>query len=294
VGKVSLKKYNRILGDLFTELLTAVFQSNYLQLPYLIQFKLFQGLCAISVVGQCTVKAMPNSAILIWIAAYALISFIHSWAWMLQLNPSFTWIRTMIWVHRGGKVTTFLIIGHYFQLPDFHFVLLNSWCHEGLEDFGALGPLCVCHVQVSLMVFNRITGHRSVVLHSASKCPRSPSYFHQYSRFFFFSALIPASHENCRENGAKYLVAIGGWNEGSEKYSAMACNDESRATFVKSVAAFSRNLQLDGFDLDWEFPGQRGGSYNDKYCFSSLIKDLRENLPEVGTSLILASCIKIY
>ena len=47
------------------------------------------------------------------------------------------------------------------------------------------------------------------------------------------------------------LISIGGWNEGSNKYSAMVSNAGSRATFVASVVEFLKKYELDGLDLDW-------------------------------------------
>ena len=62
---------------------------------------------------------------------------------------------------------------------------------------------------------------------------------------------------NVLRNYNKHLVtmiSIGGWNEGSNKYSAMASNPASRSTFVKSVIAFLIEHELDGLDIDWEYP----------------------------------------
>jgi chitinase len=50
-------------------------------------------------------------------------------------------------------------------------------------------------------------------------------------------------------------VAIGGWNEGSTKYSAMAKDSEKRQKFVDSVVQFLQKHNFDGLDLDWEYPG---------------------------------------
>lgn len=49
----------------------------------------------------------------------------------------------------------------------------------------------------------------------------------------------------------KTLVAIGGWNEGSVKYSNMAANPQARKTFVESVVEFLRKYDFDGLDFDW-------------------------------------------
>ena len=78
----------------------------------------------------------------------------------------------------------------------------------------------------------------------------------------------------------KVMIAIGGWNEGSEKYSQMARDDEKRSKFVNSTLEFLRKHKFDGLDLDWEYPGKRGGSTADKKNFIKLVKELREAFNE--------------
>ncbi|XP_023349209.1 probable chitinase 2 [Eurytemora carolleeae] len=72
----------------------------------------------------------------------------------------------------------------------------------------------------------------------------------------------------------KVTLAIGGWNEGSEKYSAMASDPSRRKSFVTSAVQFLRKYNFDGLDLDWEYPAKRGGKPEDKENFIELIKDL--------------------
>jgi len=74
----------------------------------------------------------------------------------------------------------------------------------------------------------------------------------------------------------KVTIAIGGWNEGSKKYSEMAADPERRKRFVESSVAFCKEHNFDGLDLDWEYPGKRGGSPDDKSNFIDLIRDLKE------------------
>ena len=74
----------------------------------------------------------------------------------------------------------------------------------------------------------------------------------------------------------KIMIAIGGWNEGSEKYSQMAEDAQRRSTFVTSVVVFLRKFGFEGLDMDWEYPTFRGGSEIDKDNFILLLKELRD------------------
>lgn len=62
----------------------------------------------------------------------------------------------------------------------------------------------------------------------------------------------------------KTLLAIGGWNEGSEKFSAVMADATLRGIFVNSALNWVRTYGFDGLDLDWEYPAQRGGAAADK------------------------------
>ncbi|XP_044265080.1 probable chitinase 2 [Tribolium madens] len=73
----------------------------------------------------------------------------------------------------------------------------------------------------------------------------------------------------------KVTLAIGGWNEGSLKYSSFAKDPTRRSRFVSSAIDFLRKYNFDGLDLDWEFPGKRGGAPEDKLNFLLLVKELR-------------------
>jgi chitinase len=84
------------------------------------------------------------------------------------------------------------------------------------------------------------------------------------------------------------LVSVGGWLW-SGAFSDMALTDKSRAVFISSVADFVRNHQLDGLDVDWEYPGQPGSTTHfrseDKQNYTLLLKELRTSFDQLQNTL---------
>lgn len=69
------------------------------------------------------------------------------------------------------------------------------------------------------------------------------------------------------------MLAIGGWNEGSARFSKLVADEDRRAAFVKNVVRFLRQYNFDGLDLDWEYPAFRDGSQpEDRENYASLVK----------------------
>lgn len=64
---------------------------------------------------------------------------------------------------------------------------------------------------------------------------------------------------------------------------------ESRRKFIESSVEFIRNHQLDGIDIDWEYPGLPGyGNPHrpaDKQNFTALLRELRVRLNQEGKKL---------
>lgn len=59
---------------------------------------------------------------------------------------------------------------------------------------------------------------------------------------------------------------MGGWNEGSERYSRVVGDPVRRTRLVNSIYDFLIFHGFDGFDFDWEYPARRGGVPNDYVC----------------------------
>lgn len=94
------------------------------------------------------------------------------------------------------------------------------------------------------------------------------------------SRLMALVAERNNYPGLKVMVACGGW--GAKGFSDMASTEENRKKFVESVVAFNKKYDLDGLDMDWEYPGipaaKTKARKEDKENFTALMKALREGL----------------
>lgn len=70
----------------------------------------------------------------------------------------------------------------------------------------------------------------------------------------------------------KILLAIGGWNHGSQPFTEMVKTQESIDEFANNSLHFLRTNSFDGLDLDWEYPANRGSPPEDKERFTTLCK----------------------
>ena len=83
----------------------------------------------------------------------------------------------------------------------------------------------------------------------------------------------------------KILVSVGGW--GADGFSDAALTKASRAKFAQSAATLIAAHELDGIDLDWEYPGLPGPGIvhrdADRRNFTLLLAALRQRLDSLAT-----------
>ena len=74
------------------------------------------------------------------------------------------------------------------------------------------------------------------------------------------------------------LVSVGGWLW-SQNFSDMALTAARRSVFEESAMEFLAQYDLDGLDIDWEYPGLPGAGHphraEDKENFTALLSELR-------------------
>lgn len=79
----------------------------------------------------------------------------------------------------------------------------------------------------------------------------------------------------------KILISIGGWG-GSRYFSDAAFTDTAREAFAASAVAIVRKYNLDGVDIDWEYPNDIGAGNiyrpEDKHNYTLMFQKLRLDL----------------
>jgi len=83
----------------------------------------------------------------------------------------------------------------------------------------------------------------------------------------------------------KILISIGGWSW-SGNFSDAVLTASSRKKFAKTSVGIVANNDLDGVDIDWEYPGQRGDNNvfrpEDKQNYTLMFKEIRKELDELS------------
>jgi chitinase len=86
----------------------------------------------------------------------------------------------------------------------------------------------------------------------------------------------------------KILVSVGGWTW-SKNFSDASLTRESRKIFIDSAVDFIAKYDLDGLDIDWEYPGLKGDDNRfrpeDKENYTLLLKELRLRFNREGRRL---------
>jgi chitinase len=90
-----------------------------------------------------------------------------------------------------------------------------------------------------------------------------------------FAVLNSLKHDN---PSMTLVASIGGWTW-SGNFSDMALTKKSRKIFIESAVRFIEKYNLDGLDIDWEYPGMAGDNHpfraEDKQNYTLLLKELR-------------------
>ncbi|KAF9395356.1 hypothetical protein CPC16_008589 [Podila verticillata] len=99
---------------------------------------------------------------------------------------------------------------------------------------------------------------------------------------YLLSRVVREAHAK----GVKVLMSIGGWT-GSQYFSPLAATQQGRKIFIDGAVQFVQDYNLDGIDIDWEYPGRLGSTCNafdeknDANNFLILLQELRAAFSEM-------------
>lgn len=71
--------------------------------------------------------------------------------------------------------------------------------------------------------------------------------------------LVHAAHQN----NSKVILSVGGWSD-SKYFSSLVASKSSRANFASNLQSLHKEVGVDGFDIDWEYPNDAGAGSNEK------------------------------
>ncbi len=100
------------------------------------------------------------------------------------------------------------------------------------------------------------------------------------------SALVSRAHQA----GVRVIISVGGWNNGDDSaFRALSGDANARAKFASTLAAYVAQYQLDGVDIDWEYPRQA-----DVASYTALMQTLSGTLKPLGKLLTIAAAPGTY
>ena len=101
--------------------------------------------------------------------------------------------------------------------------------------------------------------------------PKADGTFNQINNSWKLKLIV----ENAHKHDVKVLISVGGWGWDSQ-FETMAADPSLRSVFIQNLKSFVDEYQLDGADIDWEYPDAGQSSQN----FLALIQELRSAMPD--------------
>lgn len=98
-----------------------------------------------------------------------------------------------------------------------------------------------------------------------------------------------------KANQVKFGISIGGAESKQEVFAAISQSATARANFVRNVVNFAKNNELDGVDIDWEYPRTTSTTdVNPNNNYTLLMKELSVELHNVNKFLSASITPGVY
>ncbi|MDI6770512.1 MAG: ChbG/HpnK family deacetylase [Anaerolineales bacterium] len=133
---------------------------------------------------------------------------------------------------------------------------------------------------VEIIPFDKLTH-----INYAFLIPNADGTFARLANSWKLKKIVAQAHDN----GVKVLISVGGWGWDKE-FETLAADPQARARCVQGLVDLLAEYNLDGVDMDWEYPDPGQSSRN----FLALMSELRAALQEtprlgLGVHLVLTS-----
>ncbi|SHL68845.1 Por secretion system C-terminal sorting domain-containing protein [Chitinophaga jiangningensis] len=98
-------------------------------------------------------------------------------------------------------------------------------------------------------------------------------------------SLVSTAHAN----NVKVLISVGGWNDGNDSgFEGLAANATYRTNFVNNMVNFVNQYNLDGVDIDWEYP-DAGASANNYISLMTQLSTAMHNQGKLLTGALVGT-----
>lgn len=121
------------------------------------------------------------------------------------------------------------------------------------------------------IVADIIPYHQLTHINYSFLTPKEDGTFNPLNNSWKLKQIVATAHQH----NVRVSISVGGWGW-DKQFEELAANPESRATFVENLTALINEYQLDGSDIDWEYPDAGQSSQN----FLALITELRAAMPD--------------
>jgi len=135
----------------------------------------------------------------------------------------------------------------------------------------ASAPFIILAYATDGIVANIIPYDRLTHINYSFLTPKSDGTFNPINNGWKLKQIVGTA----RQHDVRVSISVGGWGWDAQ-FEEMAANPESRSAFVQNLKAFVDEYQLDGADIDWEYPDAGRSSQN----FLTLIREIRLAMPD--------------
>lgn len=135
----------------------------------------------------------------------------------------------------------------------------------------AASPFIILAYATDGIVADIIPYHQLTHINYSFLTPKADGSFNPLNNSWKLKQIVASAHQH----NVRVSISVGGWGW-DEQFEELAANPESRSAFVQNLSAFINEYQLDGADIDWEYPDAGQSSQN----FLALITELRAAMPD--------------